>query len=99
MHVALKPLEKIRIRLSRIRMGRKRQPAYHINVATSYSRRDGKFLERVGWYDSVPDENRIKHMTLDFDRVKHWLAHGAEPTERVAKLLGIVKALFHALFC
>ena len=83
-------LNPIRIRLSRIRGTGipKRKAVYNINIANARSPRDGKFLERVGLYESAADIDGIKHFTLDFDRIKYWLSQGAQPTARVASILG-----------
>lgn len=85
----------LRIRLSRIRcLGTpKREPIFHINIANARDARDGKVVERVGRYESAPDLDGIKHMQLDFDRIKFWLAKGAQPSERVARILGIAGIL------
>ena len=81
----------LKIRLARA--GSKKRPYYHIVVADSRSPRDGRFIESVGaWNPLLPrDGERVK---LDADRVKHWLGHGALPTDRVARFLsdaGLVK--------
>jgi small subunit ribosomal protein S16 len=81
----------LKIRLARA--GSKKRPYYHIVVADSRSPRDGRFIEAVGaWNPLLPkDGERVK---LEADRVKHWLGHGALPTDRVARFLsdaGLVK--------
>ena len=76
----------VKIRLAR--GGAKKRPYYRIVVADGRSPRDGKFIEKVGTYNPMlerDDENRIR---LDHDRIKHWLSHGAQPTDRVARFLG-----------
>ncbi|KAI8928623.1 ribosomal protein S16 domain-containing protein [Entophlyctis helioformis] len=75
----------VRIRLAR--WGAANNPFYGIVVANARAARDGKHLERVGTYNSVPDENRTKHLQLNVERIKHWLAVGAQPSERVSWLL------------
>ena len=74
----------LKIRLARA--GSKKRPYYHIVVADVRSPRDGRFIEAVGaWNPLLPkDGERIK---LDEERVKHWLSHGALPTDRVARFL------------
>jgi small subunit ribosomal protein S16 len=74
----------LKIRLSRA--GSKKRPYYHIVVADVRSPRDGRFIEALGsWNPLLPkDGERVK---LDADRVKHWLSHGALPTDRVARFL------------
>lgn len=75
----------VSLRLSR--GGSKKRPYYKIVVANSRAPRDGKFLEQVGTYNPLlakDDENRVR---LVEDRVKYWLGVGAQPTDRVARLL------------
>lgn len=74
----------LKIRLARA--GSKKRPYYHIVIADVRSPRDGRFIETVGaWNPMLPkDGDRIK---IDEDRVKHWLSHGALPTDRVARFL------------
>ena len=81
----------LKIRLARA--GSKKRPYYHVVIADVRSPRDGRFIESVGsWSPLLPKEGeRIK---LDADRIKHWLAHGALPTDRVLRFLdqaGIAK--------
>lgn len=75
----------MKIRLAR--GGSKKRPHYSIVAADSRAARDGRFLEKLGTYDPLlpkDDENRVK---MDLDRVRHWLSHGAQPTDRVARML------------
>lgn len=74
----------LKIRLARA--GSKKRPYYHIVIADVRSPRDGRFIETVGaWNPMLPkDGDRVK---IDADRVKHWLDHGALPTDRVARFL------------
>jgi small subunit ribosomal protein S16 len=75
----------VAIRLSR--GGAKKRPYYRIVVTNSRSPRDGKYLEQVGTYNPVlakDDENRVKIVE---DRVRYWLGVGAQPTDRVARML------------
>lgn len=81
----------VRIRLAR--HGCRHSPLYHINVANSWAKRDGKFIERLGEYSPFPDDADIKRVALNFDRVKYWLSVGAQPTSTVARLLGKVLPL------
>ena len=81
----------LKIRLARA--GSKKRPYYHVVVADVRSPRDGRFIEQIGsWNPLLPkDGERIK---IDADRVRHWLGHGALPTDRVARFLdeaGITK--------
>ncbi len=66
-------------------MGTRKKPYYRIVVADSVSPRDGKFIEIVGNYD--PKKNPAE-ITVKEDRVREWLAKGAEPTLTVSQLLG-----------
>lgn len=76
----------LKIRLSR--GGRKSRPFYRIVVADSRMPRDGRYIERVGTYNPLlndQDENRIN---LVKERIEYWLSQGAQPSERVAMFLG-----------
>lgn len=74
----------LKIRLARA--GSKKRPYYHVVVADVRSPRDGRFIESIGaWNPLLPkDGERVK---IDADRVKHWMSHGALPTDRVARFL------------
>lgn len=75
----------VSIRLSR--GGAKKRPYYKIVVANSRAPRDGKYLEQIGTYNPVlakDDENRVR---LNEDRVRYWIGVGAQPTDRVARML------------
>ena len=74
-----------KIRLAR--MGRRNLPFYHVVIADSRSPRDGKFIEKVGYYDPVLNNDAKNRLNIKIDRVEYWLSVGAEPTERVAILL------------
>ena len=69
-----------------MRMGKKKQPTYRIVAADARSPRNGRFIEIVGAYDPRPDPSVV---TVDNERALHWLRHGAQPTDRVRKLLRI----------
>lgn len=80
----------LRIRLTRI--GKKKQPAYRLVVADSRSPRDGAFVEIVGHYNPLTDPPAI---SVKEERIGHWLAKGAQPSEAAAKILaraGLVAA-------
>ncbi|MBQ0145966.1 MAG: 30S ribosomal protein S16 [Lachnospiraceae bacterium] len=72
----------VKMRLKR--MGKKKRPFYRVVVADSRSPRDGRFIEEVGFYDPNEEPSVIK---FDEEAAKKWLANGAQPTDRVAKLL------------
>jgi small subunit ribosomal protein S16 len=74
----------LRIRLRRV--GKKKQPMYRIVVADSRAPRDGAFVESLGYYHPLNNPSTI---VLDGERAKHWLDHGAQPSDRVAKILKI----------
>ena len=72
----------LKIRLARA--GAKKRPFYRIVVADSRSPRDGRFIETIGRYNAQTDPSTI---VLDEERVRHWLARGAQPSDSVRKLL------------
>ena len=74
------------VKLRLMRMGKKKQPTYRIVAADARSPRDGRFIEIVGTYQPRQDPSVIQ---IDNERALHWLRHGAQPTERVEKLLKI----------
>lgn len=74
-----------KIRLSR--GGSKKRPFYHIIIADSRSPRDGKFIERLGTYDPMLPKEEGKRVVLNKERAHHWIEQGAQPTERVQKIL------------
>ena len=75
----------VSIRLAR--GGNKKRPYYRIVVANSRAPRDGAFIEKVGTYNPLLAKEDPARVTLVTDRVKHWLAVGAQPTDRVARFL------------
>ncbi len=74
----------VTIRLSR--GGAKKRPFYQVVVTDSRSRRDGRFIERVGFYNPVATANEEK-VRLDRERVDYWLAQGAQVSDRVRDLI------------
>lgn len=75
----------MKIRLAR--GGSKKRPFYRIVAADSRMPRDGRYIERLGTYNPLlprDNENRVK---MDVERVQHWLERGAEPTDRIARML------------
>ena len=77
----------IKIRLSR--GGTKKRPHYRVVVADTRSPRDGRFIERLGTYNPLLPKDDPKRVTLNADRIKHWIGMGAKPTDRVSKFLGM----------
>jgi small subunit ribosomal protein S16 len=75
------------MRLSR--GGSKKRPYYKIVVADARAPRDGKFIERIGSYNPQLPKDSAERMILDTERAKHWLAAGAQPSDRVARFLDI----------
>jgi small subunit ribosomal protein S16 len=74
----------VTIRLSR--GGAKKRPFYHIVVTDSRKRRDGNYIERVGFFNPVAKGQEIR-LNLDRERIDHWLSQGAKASERVSQLL------------
>jgi small subunit ribosomal protein S16 len=74
------------VKLRLMRMGKKKQPTYRVVAADARSPRNGRFIEIIGTYEPRQDPSVIK---IDNERAVHWLSHGAQPTERVEKLLRI----------
>jgi len=72
------------IRLAR--GGSKKRPFYHINVADARAPRDGRFIERVGFFNPVA-RGQEEALRVDLERVEYWIGKGAQATDRVAKLL------------
>ena len=77
------------IRLAR--GGSKHRPFFHVVVADSHNRRDGRFIERVGFYNPVANEKQ-ERVRLQADRLNHWIAQGAQVRDAVAKLMKEQKA-------
>src|SRR5205823_13696947 len=82
----------LKIRLARA--GTKKRPVYHIVVADSRSPRDGRFIERLGYFNPLLPKEKTERLKFDLDKVKAWMAKGALPTDRVSRFLddaGIMK--------
>ena len=77
----------LKIRLSRA--GAKKRPYYRIVIADSKSPRDGRYIERVGTYDPLVPKGSTERVKLVEERIKHWLSHGAQPTDRVLRFLDV----------
>ena len=75
----------LKIRLAR--GGTKKRPFYRIVVAENTSPRDGLFIEKVGTYNPMVEKDHPQRLTVDVDRIKHWMSVGARPTDRVHKFL------------
>jgi small subunit ribosomal protein S16 len=75
------------LKLRLARAGTKKRPFYHIVIADSRSPRDGRFIERLGFFNPLLPKEKTERLKLDLDKVKAWLAKGALPTDRVARFL------------
>ena len=76
----------LKIRLSMI--GAKKRPIYKIVIADSRFPRDGRFIEKVGLFNPLLPKEKKERITIETERVKHWLSKGAKPTVRVSRILG-----------
>jgi small subunit ribosomal protein S16 len=72
----------VTIRLTR--GGAKKRPFYHVVVTDSRNRRDGRYIERLGFFNPIAT-GKEETLKLDLERVNYWLGHGAQPSERVAQ--------------
>ena len=75
----------VKIRLSR--GGAKKRPYYYVVVAHGTSPRDGRYIEQIGTFDPMLKKDNPERVKLNDERVKHWLGVGAQPTDRVLRLL------------
>jgi len=75
----------VKIRLSR--GGSKKRPYYYVVVAHATSPRDGRYIEQIGTFDPMLNKDNPERIKLLDERVKHWLGVGAQPTDRVLRLL------------
>jgi small subunit ribosomal protein S16 len=76
------------------RAGTKKRPFYHVVVADSRAPRDGRFIERLGYFNPLLPKDKPERLRLDLDKVKVWIAKGAQPSDRVTRFLdaaGIMK--------
>jgi small subunit ribosomal protein S16 len=69
------------------RAGTKKRPVYHIVVADSRSPRDGRFIERLGYFNPLLPKDNADRLKLDLEKVKSWMAKGALPSDRVLRFL------------
>jgi small subunit ribosomal protein S16 len=69
------------------RAGTKKRPFYHIVVADSRSPRDGRFIERIGYFNPLLPKDKTDRLKLDLDKVKSWMTKGAQPSDRVMRFL------------
>jgi small subunit ribosomal protein S16 len=69
------------------RAGTKKRPFYHIVAADSRSPRDGRFIERLGYFNPLLPKDKEERLKLDLDKVKEWMKKGAQPSDRVTRFL------------
>ncbi|MEM7207385.1 MAG: 30S ribosomal protein S16 [Pseudomonadota bacterium] len=74
----------VTVRLSR--GGAKKKPFYHVVVTDSRNRRDGRYIERIGFFNPMA-RGQEERLRIDADRVEHWVGQGAKLSERVASLV------------
>jgi len=74
----------VSIRLSR--GGAKKRPFYHFVVTDSRNRRDGRYIEKIGYFNPVAKGKEIR-LHMEMDRIEHWIGQGAQPSDRVAALI------------
>ncbi len=78
----------LKMRLSRA--GAKKRPFYRIVIADARAPRDGRFVEKIGTFDPMKAKDAADRLVLDAEKAKSWLAKGAQPTDRVLRLLDSV---------
>ena len=74
----------VTIRLARA--GAKKRPYYHIVVTDSRNKRDGRYIERLGYFNPIATPNETA-LSIDRERLAYWVSNGAQASERVAKLI------------
>ena len=70
------------------RGGAKKRPFYKIVIADSRKPRDGRFIEKVGFFNPLLPKEKKERLNLDIERIKYWLSQGAQPSDRIARFLG-----------
>ena len=84
------------IRLARA--GTKKRPFYHIVVADSRSPRDGRFIERLGYFNPLLPKEKTERLKFDLEKAQDWMKKGAQPSDRVMRFLdaaGVAKRSPH----
>ncbi len=82
------------LEIRRARAATTKRPVYHIVVADSRSPRDGRFIERLGYFNPLLPKERTDRLKLDLEKVKAWMVKGAQPSDRVMRFLdaaGVMK--------
>ncbi len=72
------------------RAGSKKRPFYHIVAADRRDARDGRFIEKLGFYNPVAKSNTPSHR-LDLEKAKQWIKNGAQPSDTVARIISLVE--------
>ena len=75
------------MKLRLARGGSKKRPMYRIVAADSRAPRDGRYIERLGTYNPLLPKDNEQRITMNVERVQYWLGQGAEPTDRVSRML------------
>src|SRR5437667_10696708 len=86
--------EQMSLKIRLARAGTKKRPVYHIVIADSRAPRDGRFIERLGYFNPLLPKDKAERFKRDLDKVTAWLAKGALPTDRVLRFLdeaGVMK--------
>ena len=73
--------------------GVKKRPVYKIVIADSRFPRDGRFIEKVGFFNPLLPKTKKERINLEVERIKHWISKGAKPTLRVSRILGEAEVL------
>src|ERR1051326_3248598 len=76
------------------RAGTKKRPFYHIVIADSRSPRDGRFIERIGYFNPLLPKEKTERLKFDLEKAKAWIAKGAQPSDRIMRFLdaaGVLK--------
>ena len=76
------------------RAGTKKRPFYHVVVADSRAPRDGRFIERLGYFNPLLPKEKTERLRFDLEKAKAWIAKGAQPSDRVLRFLdaaGVMK--------
>jgi small subunit ribosomal protein S16 len=84
---SLKEYKKMALKIRLARGGSKKRPYYHVVVADARSPRDGRFLEKLGSWNPMLAKDDAKRVEINVERIKHWMDHGAQPTDRVMRFL------------
>src|SRR5262245_12607323 len=75
------------IRLARA--GTKKRPVYHVVVADNRAPRDGRFIERLGYFNPLLPKEKTERLNLDLEKVQAWMKKGAQPSDRVMRFLDV----------